>query len=196
MSRSMSGAMLSAIQSSVLRPAVFVEIHFRSGVSYIWSGSGTIVWNGHSWLGVGNLGSLSMIEEGVTVNARGISLSLSGINSSMLADALQDLQLGLPAVIYLGLFDSASPPALLSSPLTSWAGRVDQPTIDVSGESATITVNCESRLIDMNVAVDRRYTHDDQQISHPGDLGFQFVNSIQELTVYFGRTPNGQNTGG
>jgi len=189
MPRSMSGGMLAAIQTSILRPAIFVELHFASGVAYVWSGYGTIVWNGHSWLGVGNLGTISVIEEGVTVNARGISITLSGINSSMLADALQDMQIGAPVMIYFGLFDSSSPPSLLPDPLTSWAGRMDQPTINVGGDTSSITVNCENRLIDMNVPVDRRYTHDDQQISHPGDLAFQFVNSIQELTVYFGRTP-------
>lgn len=193
MARSMTSSMSTAIQSGILRPAIFVELHLFSGVSYLWSGYGTISWNGHSWLGLGNFGTISVIEEGVTVNARGISLTLNGINSSMLADALQEIQLGAPALVYFGLFNSSSPPALLPDPLTSWAGRVDQPVINVNGETATITLNCENRLIDMSVAVDRRYTNDDQNIDNPGDLGFQFVNSIQEMTVYFGRTPNGQN---
>lgn len=188
-----SASMLTAIQSSSFQPALLVEMHFVSGVSYVWNGRGTLSWNSHSWLGVGNFGSISVIEEGATVSARGITLALSGIDASMLADALQEMQVGLPAVVYLGIFDPANPGVLFNTPLTSWAGRMDQPTIDVDGTTASISINCENRLVVMDVAVDRRYTNDDQQIDHPGDLGFQFVNSIQEQTVYFGRTPNGSN---
>ena len=42
----------------------------------------------------------------------------------------------------------------------------------------------------MNVAVDRRYTDEDQQMDYPGDLGFQFVNGIQEAQIYWGRSPS------
>jgi hypothetical protein len=67
---------------------------------------------------------------------------------------------------------------------------MDQPTIDVDGTTATIAINCESRLLDMNVAVDRRYTNEDQQLDHPGDRGLEFVNSIQEVVIYWGRSPS------
>jgi len=74
-----------------------------------------------------------------------------------------------------------------------FSGRMDQPTIDVTGTLATIAINCENRLVEMNVAVDRRYTDEDQQMDYPGDLGFQFVNGIQEAQIYWGRSPSSQN---
>jgi hypothetical protein len=193
MPRSMSAAMLAALQSKELLPAIFVSMQFASGTVYIWNGLGNITWNGHTWTGVGSLGGISQIQDGAGVDASGITLTLSGIDNSLLADVNQNLQLGLPVTVYLGLFDNASPTSLLADPLVAWAGRLDQSTVDVGGETATISINCEHRLVDMNVAVDRRYTHDDAQIDHPGDLGFQFVNSLQEITLYWGRVPNGQN---
>ena len=33
---------------------------------------------------------------------------------------------------------------------------------------------------------ERRYTHDDQQIDFPGDLGFEFVPKLQELNLVWG----------
>lgn len=183
--------MLTALAGSILRPAIFVEMNFVSGPVYIWSGIGSVVWNSHTWLGVGNLGTISAIEDGSHVDARGITLSLSGIDSSLLADALQQMRIGLAVVVRFGLYDASN--VLIADPFISWSGRIDQPTIDVSGESAVISINCENRLLDMNVAVDRRYTNDDQQIDHPGDLGFQFVNSIQERQIYWGRLPNNTN---
>jgi len=32
----------------------------------------------------------------------------------------------------------------------SWAGRTDQPTIEMDGSTATISINCENRLVEMN----------------------------------------------
>lgn len=184
----MSSDMLAALQASQLNPALFVELHFVTGVAYLWSGSGTISWNGHSWLGVGALGSVSTISEGATVEARGIALTLSGIDTAILADVVQEFQTGAPALVYLGLFDSGG--TLIASPITSFSGRMDQPTIDVGGDAATITINCESRLLEMNVAVGRRYDPVDQALDFPGDEGFKFIPGVQERQIFWGRIPS------
>jgi hypothetical protein len=98
---------------------------------------------------------------------------------------------GLPVSVTLGVFDTNN--ALIADPVCCFSGRMDQPTIDVTGTLATIAINCENRLVEMNVAVDRRYTDEDQQMDYPGDLGFQFVNGIQEAQIYWGRSPSSQN---
>jgi hypothetical protein len=48
-------------------------------------------------------------------------------------------------------------------------------------------------LVEMNVAKDRRYTNEDAQLEHPGDRGFEFVPSLQEVVLYWGRTPSSTN---
>lgn len=192
--RAMTSAALAALTSPYLMPAIFVQATFANETIYVWSGVGDLTWNGQTWQGIGSLGSVTVIEEGATVQARGITLQMGGIQTALLADVLQEMQLGAPVSVFLGLFDgAASPPVLIDSPINAWTGRMDQPTIEVGGETATLSINCESRLIDMDVAVDRRYTQDDQAIDYPGDLGFQFVNSIQAQTIYWGATPNGNN---
>lgn len=190
MPRPMSSAMLAAIQASALAPALFVQAQFVTGTVYFWSGTGNISWNAHTWVGVGSLGSVSAVNESASLEATGIALTLSGIDATLLADVLQEMQLGAPVVVYFGLFAAGS---LIADPVPSWAGRMDQPTIDIGGQTATITINCENRLVDMNVAVDRRYTFDDSQMDNPGDLGLQFVNSIQEITIWWGKTPVSSN---
>jgi hypothetical protein len=191
MPRAMTADYLAAIQSAALRPALFVEANFTSGPIYVWSGVGPIIWGGKTWTGLGSLGNVSMIEEGAIVEAKGITLTLSGIDPTMLTGILDEFQVGLPAIVSLGLFDAAG--ALIADPVGCFVGQMDQPTLDVTGTSATISINCESRLIEMNVAVDRRYTNEDQQRDYPGDRGFEFVNSIQEAQIYWGRTPSSVN---
>jgi hypothetical protein len=185
--RSLSSAVLTAIQSASVRPAFFVEGNFASGPVYLWTGLGPISWNGQTWLGVGTLGSITTIEEGATVEARGITLGLSGFDATLLGDVVNEFAVGLPVTVWLGLFDASG--TLLADPIISFAGRMDQPTLTVGGDSASISINCENRLVEMNVAVDRRYTNEDQQIDYPGDQGFGWVNAIQEVTIIWGRHP-------
>ncbi|HKD35163.1 MAG TPA: hypothetical protein VKB78_00140, partial [Pirellulales bacterium] len=83
--------------------------------------------------------------------------------------------------------------AIIANPVIAFQGRVDQPTIQCDGKTATIQINCESRLMDLNVPALRRYTNEDQWRDFPGDRGFEFVNSVQEVTIYWGRTPNSTN---
>jgi hypothetical protein len=53
MPRPLSAEMLAALQAPVIKPAIFVEITFASATAYIWSGIGSVEWNGHTWLGLG-----------------------------------------------------------------------------------------------------------------------------------------------
>jgi hypothetical protein len=179
----------------LVRPAQFVELSFVSSTVYVWSGRGEIVWDGQTWLGVGQFGGLSSIEEGTNVQARGIVLTLSGIDLTLLTGLLTDYRQGLPVLVYLGFFDPTSG-ALVASPICAWAGRTDQPTLTVSGDAATLSVACENRLVEMNVSVDRRYTAEDQNLDYPGDVGFSFVPSIQAITIYWGKFPSSGSGGG
>jgi hypothetical protein len=187
-----TAAFVAAAQAAYVKPIILVQVNFTTGPVYIWSGIGSKSWNGNTYAGVGQFGMISSVEEGSDVHARGIVLSLSGIDPTLLGDVLNDYQQGLPVLVHLGLLDPSTG-NIISNPICSFSGRTDQPTIDVSGESAKISIACENRLVEMNTSVERRYTNEDQQIDHPGDLGFAFVNAIQNVTVYWGRLPTSHN---
>lgn len=191
MPRQMSSAMLAALQASLLRPAVFVSIEFLSATAYVWTGIGDVTWKGHTWKGLGTLLGLPPIEDGVAVQARGTVIALSGLDPLVLGACQGDFQLGRPVAVYLGLYDASG--NLIADPLVMWSGRTDRPTLTLDGETAHAEVACENRLIDMNVAVDRRYTQQDQQRDYPGDLGMMFVDSVQERLLFWGVSLNGTN---
>lgn len=186
-------AFIAAIQTQYVQPALFVQITFVNGPVNVWSGSGSITANGITYLGIGQFGGISNAEEGSTILARGITLTLSGIDSTLLSDTINEYRLGLPVSVYLGAFSAG---ALIVNPVLVWSGRTDQPTITVGGDTATISIACESRLVDMNVSVERRYTSADQQLDYPDDNGFNFVNSIQSIVLYWGRFPGNYNNFG
>jgi len=186
--RKMSADMLAAIQAKALYPIVFVYGTFLTGPVYVWSGYGPTTWNGHVWQGVGSLLGISVIEEGTDVEPRAVTLTLSGFDSNLLNLALGEVRQGLPVGIYFGLRYASSPPAIIVDPLISWAGRMDQPVFNADGTTASISLSCENRLAYMNVAVDRRYTTEDQQRDWPGDAGLSFVYGMQDQQIMWGRT--------
>lgn len=190
MPRSMSTALNTAFSAQDLLPVAFLQAQFRTGTVYLWSGFGTISWNGQTWTGIGDLGSITPIEEGTNVQARGLTIALSGFDATLVSLVMGEVQLGLPVTLYLGAFSGGS---IIPTPIAAFAGRIDQPTIEVSGETASISINCESRLIDMNTSVSKRYTDDQQQTDFPGDTAFSFVMGIINATIYWGNNPNSPN---
>jgi hypothetical protein len=179
---------IAALASTNVRPAIFVAADFVDGTVYVWSGLGPIDWNGQTWTGIGSLGSVSTIEEGANVQARGATLTLSGLDPAILAKVMTQYKVTAPVTIWLGLRDTSG--ALIPDPIISFRGRMDQPTLTVNGPSASLNINCENRLIDMNVSVESRYNDQDQKRTYPDDRGFEFVESLQNVVLWWGRTPN------
>jgi hypothetical protein len=67
-----------------------------------------------------------------------------------------------------------------------FGGRMDAATVEL-GTICTITVTAESRLVDWERPRVRRYTHEDQQAAWPEDMGLEFVASMSELELIWGR---------
>ena len=185
-----SGAMLTALQGTFMQPAFFVSIQFATSTEYLWTGSaacpgansdGSISWLGQTWQGFGNLLGISDIEDGSTVEARGISISFSGLDPTSITNFMTEFKLQLPVVLYFTVFSSGS---LLTRPIAAWIGYTDQPIIQIDGISAKILMAAENRLISMNIPANRRHTNEDQQMDHIGDLVFSFVDGIQDLSIF------------
>jgi hypothetical protein len=189
MPRNISADMLSSLSAGYLRPALFAAVSFKNEDVYVWTGVGSIVFGGNTYLGVGTLGTISTIEETSGVTAKGITLELSGLNPQAINDTLGSWQIGLPVTLYLGVFTvlNTTSAVLIDSPIISWSGRMDAPTVTIGGETCTISIAAESRLADMNSSVELRYTFEQSQIDNPGDMGFQYVNQIQAVPIFFGQ---------
>jgi hypothetical protein len=84
MSRNLDPTLAASLSAGVIQPVLFVQITFNSGTEYVWSGIGDFDFNGHTFSGVGNLGSIGPIAEGSAVKADGTSVTLSGIGLSQI----------------------------------------------------------------------------------------------------------------
>ena len=172
MPRTLSPATISALESGSVALAMFLQVEFRSQTCYLSTLSANFDWGGHTWTGTGAMGAVSAIEEGTTVEAKGITVSLSGIDPTLLAESLNDIKLGARARLYLGIF-TLEPLGLVDTPTCIFSGVVDQPTIalDPENEKYTITLAIESQLIRLQKASNRLLSPADQRALYPDDSG-------------------------
>ena len=184
MARSLTGAMITEIKSSFLRPVAFVEIEFTDGFTRVWTGIGDKSFLGFTWSGVGDLGKISPINESIQLRADGIRLSLSGIPQSMITDVLSNVRRGQAVNVYFGILDDNE--NIIADPYPPFKGQIDVPMIDEGGATATVTITAENLYYDLNRSRERRFTPEDQLIDFPGDLGFDYVAGIQELKTKWG----------
>lgn len=189
MSRTVNASNLTETQASKLIPAMFLQIEFTGGFLYIWTGVGTVTWGGNDYVGTGHFLELTSVTETAEIKAAGITASLTGIPSSLLSAVLGESRQGKTVKMYLGFFNSSL--ALVATPELVFDGRLDVPVIQESGDTATITISAESRLIDLERVKVRRYTDRDQQNRYSGDLGLQYVESLQTKKLLWGAGGNG-----
>lgn len=165
------------------RVLILTELDFPSGTVYAHSGVGNVNFNGHTFLGVGQLGKIGTLQESTELQTFGFSLELSGVDLSLLSITLNDDVQGRSAKLWMVFLDNDLQP--INDPIGPWSGRMDAMPVEI-GETATITLHIESRLADWERPRIRRYTDADQQAEYPGDLGFEFVSQMQEKEIMWG----------
>lgn len=183
MARSLDPLIQEGLASGLISPAILAQFTFRSGVQYVWSGIGNLVYNAQTFVGVGSLGGLGVVTEGTDVEAQGTTVSLSGIDPTLYAECMTDIQLGAPAKIWFALLSNG---VLLGAPYLLFSGIVDKPTVSTGADSINISLALENRLTNLQRATQRRYTAADQHIKYPDDTAFNWVEILNDQALVWG----------
>mgnify|MGYP003680254363 FL=1 len=64
---------------------------------------------------------------------------------------------------------------------------MDKMTISENENGATITVNVENKLVDLDRVRVRRYTHESQKTRYASDTFFSFMADMSDKTVNWGK---------
>ena len=207
MTRPISTGFGSVLQGDVVRPIILVEMLFDSGAVRLWNGLTDLVYSGNTYTGAGTLLSVSTVEDTADISARGITISLSGISSSIMSLALDEKYQNRTANVYFGIYTTSD---YLKSEagdyivdfnlinfdvsasdrnefIPVFTGLMDQMTISYSGDTLNIGLTVESRMIDLERPRVWRYTSEDQKRVYPNDKGFDYVNDLQTKTILWGR---------
>jgi hypothetical protein len=178
--------MASGIAAPVVRPILLMQGTFKSQTVYYWTGIGTLAWNGQTWLGTGSMISVSPFDETNDVSAQGVQVNLRGVQPADIATVLGELQNFKPGIIWLGLL--AEDGTVVADPAVIFRGRLDTGSIDDSDVTdPQVVLSYESELIDLERPRLWQYTDKDQQTLYPGDLGLQYVASLVDQTISWGK---------
>lgn len=193
MARSVPAAILTALAQPEVQPFYAVEMLFdtRSGtdldgnpIDYgpirLWTGYGDRIIDGETYLGAGDLLAISGLEEVNDLSAKSASITVSGIPSELVSLALIEPYQRRSCRILFGVSN-------VDDFVEVFAGKMNQMPIEDSGDTSTITLTVESKMVELNRARVRRYTHESHQARHPGDTFFSFVADIQDKGIPWGR---------
>lgn len=152
----------------------------------LWTGNGTLNAGGQEWSAIGELGSISGLEQAVNGEAPEASFILSGIDANIMRLARHDFEAEAKnrlAKVFVQFFEDGSD-IPLDQPFPIWSGRLHTPlfNIDANGERQ-ITVTAESLFTLRSRPNYAMNTDRDQQKRFDGDLGFQFVPTLKNKVV-------------
>jgi hypothetical protein len=185
MSRDIPAQLLGNLSDNVVHPFFAIELNFDSGPLRLWTGVGTLTYDEQDYVGTGTLLAISSIEETSEIAVRGATLTLSGVPSEVISLALTSPYQGRVCNIYFGAKDKT----LNTVSLTSvFSGYMDQMNISEGQDTSTIELQVENKLIDLERARVARFTSSYQKSVYPQDLGLDFVESLQDKDIVWGRS--------
>lgn len=187
MARNLHSDLNTAVQQDEVHPAILAKVNTTGGDVRVWTGIGDLTYNAETYTGTGTFLGVSPNSERTDLSASGVTLSLSGIPSDLVSAALGQVQQGRSCQVWMALLNTSTG-ALINNPYELFAGFSDVTVLSEGAETSTISIQSENRLVDLERARIRRYTNEDQKSEHSGDKGFEFVPSLQDKVIVFGKS--------
>ncbi|MBL3571515.1 hypothetical protein BV509_17820 [Rhodovulum sulfidophilum] len=164
---------------------LLVQCRFDSGELNMFTGHGTVAWEGATYLGAaGQMLRIGEAQETSGGEMPGLTLTLSGLDPEVVALAeLEEFQ-RRRVTLRLALFD---PEGRIEAADVLWDGLADTLDSDDGPDTATATLACEERAMDLGRKRPFYYLPEDQQRRFPGDRFFDLVQAIQNREDTWGR---------
>ena len=180
MSRTVPSSLITAWSGETAHPYFAVEFMLDSAPLRFWSGYGDRDIGGETYIGAGELISISGLEEVNDLSAKALTISLSGISGTVISMALQEPYQRRKCRVYFG-------DASVSDVVEVFTGSLNKMTIEDSAETGTVTVLVDSKLVEADRSSARRYTSENQKARYSGDTFFDYVALIQDAEILWGR---------
>ena len=195
MSRDLASNTAISYSSSNVFPITFIKLDFAPspngvGTIRLHNGLGTYTWDdgsgNQSWLGTGDLGQVSKIQEGQEVSPYGIQLTLSGLDPDLVGEAIKESYYQRPVTLYVGALNDSD--QLVATPNVMWTGFMDLMTASVGASGGdTLVLNCESELAMFERSRNFLFTNAAQQTLSSGDTFFNQLQDMEDLTLSWGK---------
>lgn len=206
MSRDLASNTAAQYAATHVNPIIFVKLEFdtaapnSTGTIRLHNGLGTYNWNANdgagirAWQGTGDLGQISAIEEGDEISPYSIQLTLSGIDTSIAAEAARETYYQRPVTLYIGALNASD--ELVATPDVIWTGFIDTMDAVLGGDNGdSIILTAESELAMFDRSSNYLYTNAQQQSDSAGDTFFTHLQEMEDLTLDWGKRKSGSGDG-
>ena len=172
-----------------------VKAEFDTSDIKVWTGIDNLTISSETYTGAGTLLSVSNSEDNTELKSNGIVVALSGMDTTVVNYALTESYQNRPITIFMGYVMGGTNE--VAGTLTLFKGRMTSLVINDTPDGATVTIDAENRLVDLDRPSNLRYTKESQNFLFSGDTGFNRVASIQDKQINWGKAgENGSTSGG
>jgi len=184
MSRGLSAGFASACQQPHMRTFPLIEFGFSSGTSRICGLDFPVTWKGNVYTaamtGTGSsLVNIGEIQE-TADSAQGIEVTISGIGTGARGMAMAEEVQGRPLTMRLACID---PAGVMYVDENVWLGLMDSMSLSIGARSDVIRIKAEHIMSTWSRPRTVRLTDARQQALYPGDLGLQYVASMESAEI-------------
>lgn len=183
MTRNLTASLETAIVGDFVEVFFAIEAFFDGGTLRLWTGNGTKSIEGNSYTGAGEILGIAPVKESSDLSANSVSVTLTGIDSSIVSLALSEDYSYRDFKLYFGVVTSGG--SFVMDQI--FQGYMSTMSINEQGETCDITLVVENKMLTLQTPRLRRYTNNDQQNEFPGDLGLEFVEDLQRKEIVWGR---------
>lgn len=177
-----SDDLLSAMEQPNVALVLAAEIDFPSGVTRVHTGTGTVIINGQTFLGVGNLGDVGSVTEENSTSSSTMSMALSGLDMSLVGETLNEEVIGCEVVCYLAVMNDQG---VVTGANVLFEGFITDTSLQAGQQNALsyVIANVFERW---SQGLPDRYTDESQQRLYPGDRFFRYVAQMAERSIFWG----------
>ncbi len=193
MSRTVPADLLTALGQSEVEPFFAVEFLLDTGAVRMWTGHGNRTIGANTYLGAGGVLGISGFDEVADLSAKSIEITLTGLDSALLNQALIGTGTNnyqrRTCNVYFGTQD-------VSDEILIFSGLINVMTINDGGDTSSISVTVDSKLVMLERTNTLRYNEAGHQaylnaIGHDTsvnpDTFFSYVADIADKRLVWGK---------
>lgn len=148
---------------------------------YAWSGMQDLVWDGHTFKGVGHVLGMSVIDRGDALSFRSQAFYLRGLDPQVLAEIDENVR-GRGGKVWLAMRDQYG--KVIDAPLLVADVTQDTLKFDIEdGSTVKLTLNTFEAMKYLGRATGRKWSYESQIERYPGDTGFKYTQLIASQGV-------------
>jgi len=183
--RQATAGFLAELTAGVNRPFLLFEGVFGATTLRYNTLANDISWNSLTWVGDGTFKAPPVVAESKSVVASGISIALAGEPSVLISTLLNNASHSGTGKLWFGFLNSSR--QVIADPRLIFKGTLSTAPFSDGVESATITLNYESELINVLNNNEFRYNLKTQQLFYPNDTGFKYMEALANWSGYWGK---------